>query len=207
MAEIIFLAIIAVIIFFKLNSVLGTRTGHEGKNNPWFEDKSTVEEGLGGLNEDINVINLNENQVTRVNYITTELSAKDNEALEDFKKIDPNFDVFSFLEGACRAFEMVIDAFNKKKLDVLKKLMQNDLYEAFKTNLSSITPNTQLVSFLEVKIESMQLNKKHGFIEVSYLTEQIIDNGPVEEVIDKWTLTKNLANKKDPSWLLIRTDS
>ena len=107
--DIIIFAAIAGFIIYRLRSVLGKRTGFQKDN---IEQKPLKNE--------------ENKQTPRIpSLLDNELKL---EAI--YKKVD-DFDHKQFLDGAKKAFEIIITAFNNGDKKTLKNLVSKDVYSAF----------------------------------------------------------------------------
>ena len=108
--DLIIFAGIAVFLVFRLRNVLGKRTGFE---------KTT--------NNNINVKPTNKEATTND---LPELDEKISKLKTAYEAIN-DFDHKVFLEGAKRAFETIINAFNKGDKKTLKKLVTEGVFNSF----------------------------------------------------------------------------
>src|SRR6056297_3826903 len=121
--QLLVLAGIAIFLILRLKSVLGTRDGFEGpprrsapdtaKPDP-RQDFEVIE---GGPDHDI------------IDHVPEDSAAAT--ALAEMKRIEPDFNVTGFLQGARGAYEMILMAFEQGKLDEVMPFMDRDVYEAF----------------------------------------------------------------------------
>ena len=74
-----------------------------------------------------------------------------------YKKVG-SFDHKIFLEGAKKAFEIIITAFNKGDKKTLKNLVSKDVYAAFETAIDSGSnnPNSQFYSLVIESVEDVK---------------------------------------------------
>ncbi len=93
--DIIIFAVIAAFIIYRLRSVLGKRTGFQKKP----VDQQFVKKQPTHEKEEVKIPQLTENE----------------QKLENVYKKIPSFDHKMFLEGAKKAFEIIITAFNNKR--------------------------------------------------------------------------------------------
>ena len=119
-----------------------------------------------------------------------------------------SFDHKAFLEGAKKAFEIIITAFNKGDKKTLKNLVSKDVYSAFEKAIDSGSnnPNSQFYSLVIDGIEDAKVEGEKITIAVNFISEQIL--GDNEENIvknkDTWIFEK-LENPKVTSWTLVST--
>ena len=184
--DIIIFAVIAVFIIYRLRSVLGKRTGFQQKpNDKRFEKQKTPK-------QDLKIPQLNESE----------------QKLEAVYKKTSSFDHKTFLEGAKKAFEIIITAFNKGDKSALKGLVSKDVFNAFEKaiNEGSNNPNSQFYSLVIDGIEDAKVENGKITISVNFISEQILNNNEDDIVKNKdtWVFEKP-ENSNGPAWTLIST--
>ena len=184
--DIIIFAVIAVFIIYRLRSVLGKRTGFQG--NP----KEQRLEKKESLEQEPKVPQLRENE----------------QKLEVIYKKISSFDHKTFLEGAKKAFEIIITAFNKGDKSTLKNLVSKDVYSAFEKaiNDGSNNPNSNFYSLVIDSIDDAKVENGKIIIAVNFISEQILNNNE-DEIIknkDTWVFEKP-ENSNGPAWTLTST--
>ena len=183
--DIIVFAAIAVFIIYRLRSVLGKRTGFQ---------KTIVTE------------NPEKPKIKEENTIP---SLKENEQKLElvYKKVQ-NFDHKVFLDGAKKAFEIIITAFNNGDKKTLKSLVSKDVYTAFVSAIdsSSNNPNSQFYSLVVDSIEDAKAENGKITISVRFISEQMIDNkeDSIVKNQDVWVFEKPIKSSS-PAWILIST--
>ena len=186
--DLIIFAAIAVFIIYRLRSVLGKRTGFQKNKNQ--QEQEFVKK---------------ENQPHQEKIPQLIESEKKLEIV--YKKAD-YFDHKAFLEGAKKAFEIIITAFNKGDKKTLNNLVSKDVYSAFEKAIDSGSnnPNSQFYSLVVDGIEDAKVEGGKITIAVNFISEQIL--GDNEENIvknkDTWIFEKP-ENSKGPSWTLVST--
>ena len=184
--DIIIFAVIAVFIIYRLRSVLGKRTGFQKNvSQQEFVKKETKP-------QQVKIPQLTENE----------------KKLEVVYMKSNSFDHKVFLEGAKKAFEIIITAFNKGDKKTLNNLVSKDVYTAFETAIDSGSnnPNSQFYSLIVDGIEDAKVEGGKITIAVNFISEQIL--GDNEENIvknkDTWVFEKP-ENSTGPSWTLVST--
>ena len=183
--DIIVFAVIAIFIIYRLRSVLGKRTGFQKK-----------------IVEDVK----EEAQKQSKNKTP---SLKENELkLEIIYGVTDDFDHRVFIEGAKKAFEIIITAFNTGDKKTLKPLVSKDVYDAFVSAIDSNTnnPSAQFYSLVVGGIEDAKVENGKMIISIKFISEQIIDNKE-ESIIknhDVWVFEKPV-NASNPIWILTST--
>ncbi len=186
--DIIIFAAIAGFIIYRLRSVLGKRTGHQ---------KRPVEDKYSKQDED------DKNQTQKIP------SLLDNQLkLENVYKKVTNFDHKQFLEGAKKAFEIIITAFNKGDKKTLKNLVSKDVYSAFEKAIDEKTnnPSAQFYSLIIDRVEEAKVENNVISISLNFISEQMLDQdeGKIVKNKDTWTFEKP-SNSSTPIWILTQT--
>ena len=184
--DIIIFAVIAVFIIYRLRSVLGKRTGFQKNiNQQEFVKKETTP-------DELKVPQLRENE----------------QKLEAVYKKVNSFNHKEFLEGAKKAFEIIITAFNKGDKGTLKNLVSKDVYNAFEgaINSGSNNPNSQFYSLVIDGVEDAKVEGGKISIAVNFTSEQILSDNEDNIVKNKdtWVFEKP-ESSTGPAWLLVST--
>ena len=184
--DIIVFAVIAIFIIYRLRSVLGKRTGYQ-KNlttNQYSEEKKAqIKKNTPQLND-------NEQKLSKI-----------YEVVEDF-------DHKSFLDGAKKAFEIIISAYNQGEKKTLKGLVSKDVFAAFEKAIDNKTnnPNSQFYSLVIEGVEDAKVENNVVKITLRFTSEQFTndDENTVIKKQDLWTFEKK-ADSKSPEWILTST--
>jgi len=184
--DIIIFAVIAVFIIYRLRSVLGKRTGFQKSiNQQEFVKKET--------------------KPTEIKIPQLKESEQKLEAV--YKKVS-SFNHKEFLEGAKKAFEIIITAFNKGDKNTLKNLVSKDVYNAFEgaINSGSNNPNSQFYSLVIDGVEDARVEGGKISIAVNFTSEQILSDNEDSIVKNKdtWVFEKP-ESSTGPAWLLVST--
>lgn len=215
--DLAFLAVIVLLLVFRLRSVLGTRPT-SGEN-----DKTESENKEFSKVVDISEYRTLENTLERENAS----DAFKNEAPETFeglKKIQEAFPLFNlndFMNKAPKAFEYIASSFASGNKKDLKPLLSRDLYAKFEKAIDERESKNETAEFLLVGFKKIQLLKagltgNFAELTVEFETEQtnlikdangnIVAGDPtyIETVVDVWTLRKDMKSA-DPVWILTAT--
>jgi len=184
--DIIIFAVIAVFIIYRLRSVLGKRTGYQKK----IKQQEFVKKETKPQQNKIPQLTENEKKLEIV-----------------YKKVN-SFDHKTFLEGAKKAFEIIITAFNKGDKKTLNGLVSKDVYAAFETAIDSGSnnPNSQFYSLIVDGIEDAKVESGKITIAVNFISEQILSDNE-ENVVknkDTWVFERP-ESSTGPSWTLVST--
>ena len=153
--DIIIFAAIAAFIIYRLRGVLGKRTGFQKKPT----EQQFVKEQPTQKKEEVKIPQLRENE----------------QKLEVVYKKIPTFEHRSFLEGAKKAFEIIITAFNKGDKDTLKNLVSKDVFNAFESaiNKGLNNPTSQFYSLVIDGVDDAKVENGNITIAVNFISEQI----------------------------------
>ena len=222
--DIIILAMAAGFIVLRLRSVLGRRTGHEPPQTPQAGDaygRTTDNRGSDNVVQMPPVARRGRDGAMDIEpaYQGTPLEA----GLVQLKMSDPNFSVARFLEGAAKAFEIIVAAYAKHDTDALKPLLSDEVYAGFASSIQERedrgeAAETELVVLKPPKLESIDVIDGRALVAVRFQSEQVNvirdRNGAViegsrdhvESVTDIWTFARDIGSR-DPNWALIATRS
>ena len=184
--DILIFAAIAGFIIYRLRSVLGKRTGFQ-KNISEPKPQETKKQ------EDVQKIpSLMDNE--------TKLEAV-------YKKVN-NFNHREFLDGAKKAFEIIISSFNNGDKKTLKNLVSKDVYSAFEKAIDEKTnnPESQFYSLIVEGIADAKVENDTISISVNFISEQMLNNdeGSIVKNKDTWTFEKPV-NSSSPIWIFTQT--
>ena len=229
---IIFL-VIAVVIFIRLRSVLGRRTGNE---RPPFDPFSRREVPPAAGPGDDKVITLprrsTEGEPTagrietaaeeRIKTIAPEGSTL-NDGLRAIAAADRSFDPERFIAGARSAYEMIVTAFAEGDRKTLKQLLSREVFDGFVSAIGQRESRQETIEFKFVGIDKAEITEaglKGGTAQVTvrFLSKlisathdkdgKVIDGDPVHvgDVTDIWSFARDVA-ARDPNWKLVATES
>ena len=184
--DIIIFAVIAVFIIYRLRSVLGKRTGYQKKltTNQYSEEKKA-----------------------QIKKNTPQLKDNEQKLLKIYEVVE-DFDHKSFLDGAKKAFEIIISAYNQGEKKTLKGLVSKDVFTAFEKAINNKTnnPNSQFYSLVIDGVEDAKVENNVVKITLRFTSEQFRndDENTVIKKQDFWTFEKK-ADSKSPEWILTST--
>jgi predicted lipid-binding transport protein (Tim44 family) len=211
---ILVLATIAGLILFRLYTVLGRRTGNE---------RPPVDR-LGSLRRDNNqaeattpVLLPGHNQQPGPAPVPESIQS----ALLAIKLANPQFEVDHFLQGARRAYEMIVVAFAQGDRETLRPLLSDDVFTVFDAVITERKARQEkveftFVGFSDAKITAASFSGSTAGITISFVaqfisvtrnTEGLVLQGDpkaVESVTDTWTFERN-TKSADPNWRLVAT--
>ncbi len=195
--DIIFLAMVAGFIFFRLRGVLGRRTGNERTpqerqeerqreqqasqgDEPHAANQSGQEDNVGALPDRGRVQAAPEDNNTKPEEEAA-LWAEDSPVgagLTKIKLADHRFEPAAFTDGARGAYEMIVDAFAKGDRDALRPLLNDQVYENFVGAIEDRedkgeTLETMIVAINAAEIVDAELKDKVAEITIKFVSEMI----------------------------------
>ena len=184
--DIIIFAAIAGFIIYRLRSVLGKRTGFQkdlSQNKPQQDKKTEIKKEIPSL-------------------LDNQLKLQ-----EVYKKV-ADFDHKQFIEGAKKAFEILITSFNNGDKKNLKNLVSKDVYTAFEKAIDEKQndPSSQFYSLIVESIADAKVDSNTISISINFISEQMLgdDEGKIVKNKDTWTFEKPI-NSSSPIWILTQT--
>jgi predicted lipid-binding transport protein (Tim44 family) len=223
--SIVFL-VIAVVIFMRLGSVLGRRTGNEPSP---FDPR--VKRPATARNDNVVALPPRERGAAQPPPAADlEPLARHaapgtplHEALVAIAKASSGFDPDHFLSGAKAAYEMIVAAYAEGDRATLKNLLAPDVYEGFVAAIAERErkhhrAETTFVGIEEAKITAAEFDGRAARITVRFVTEMISatrdkdgavvegDASEVQTIRDSWTFARDAASR-DPNWKLVATEA
>jgi predicted lipid-binding transport protein (Tim44 family) len=214
-------AALAVFVIWKLRSVLGTRSDRDSaepsrfqplgapSRNPQFEPRPA---GAAASAENAD----------RWRGIA-EKGGKAWNGLEAIAAADPGFSGPTFIEGARKAYEMVVHAFAGGDRDTLRRLLSDEVYNNFLAEINSReargeTMESALVSIDQASVEDARALPRSNSITVRFSSKLItarknkdgaVIEGDLERaatIVDLWTFSRD-PGSRDPNWKLVATEA
>jgi len=219
---------IAVVLLFKLRSVLGTRTGNERRYDPVQREQQPE------LRRDDNVIHIpgrepvknDSDSATEDGAPIWQGYAEPGSALagglEKIAAADPGFSPRSFLEGARIAYEMVVQAFAEGDKKALKPLLSREVFDGFSGAIdirqkNGETLESKFVGIDNSEIVAAELAGRKASVTVRFIADlisatrnragEVIDGDAVKvrQITDVWTFERDVSSR-DPNWRLVSTE-
>lgn len=209
--DVIFLTILVVFIASRLYGAFGS---HGSEKNIRVIIKPIDGKTEKKVMEDLTQI-LNENKRAESNFFDIVENKKGNlPPIADFNKD-------KFLQGACRVFEMILQAFSSGNIENIKGLVSKKIWDAFNKVIdfrkkNKITSEVDFICFKKSEIKDIKMLKNSIKIIVEFESEQINilrnadgqviegDENFVQSITDIWTFER-LLNAKNKNWTLVST--
>ena len=216
------LLIIVMLIGWRLRSVLGTRNDDE---------KPSRRTDAYRLNRDAYE---NPPEQAKSSALAQEAMGSDEAATESateslrigrglafFNDIDPHFDEAGFLDGAARAYEMILTAFANDDLTDVRGFLSDDVAAGFEEAIAArqaagqkletriLRLDRPALDDAEVKGDKVRLDVRlrAEIISASYLADSVLDEDnlpPPTTSLDIWSF-EGTHNSANPNWQLVAT--
>ena len=227
---IIFLAL-AVVIFLRLRSVLGQRTGRE---RPPYDPYSARDAVRPSTNDNVVALPARGGEIPARNAdqgepaadrwkgITEEGSAV-AAGLDAILSEDKAFDAKSFIIGARAAYETIVTAYAEGDRRNLKNLLSREVFDGFDAAIRERETKgerveTRFVSIDKSDLTGAEMRGRTAQVTIRFVSQLIsstrdrngavIDGNPekVTEVTDVWTFARDVTSR-DPNWKLVATEA
>jgi predicted lipid-binding transport protein (Tim44 family) len=229
-------ATIAVVIFVKLRSVLGQRTGRERPPYDPYSARDTVRPSTNDrASTNDNVVALPGRAAEPVQRPVeaavpadrwsgiAELGSPVAAGLDAIAREDKSFDGKHFVAGARAAYEMIVTAYAEGDRRTLKNLLSRDVYDGFEAAIreretKGETAESRFVSIDKSDITDAELRGRTAQITIRFVSQlvsvtrdregAVIEGSPekVTDVTDVWTFARDLSSR-DPNWKLVATEA
>jgi predicted lipid-binding transport protein (Tim44 family) len=209
--DIVLIGMVALFLALRLWSVLGRRTGFERPAPPETLKGKIIEgeaEPAPPPPAHRRLIPPHESETGQV--------------LRAMQRLDPRFDPAAFLEGAERAFRLIVGAFAAGDRRALAPLLGPVPMAAFEQAIAAReaageTAVAEIKGFVETEILRASLTGSLARVTVRFVSDQInftrARNGQVThgteavtEITDIWTFERDLATG-DPTWRLVAVEA
>ena len=206
---------IAVFIINRLRNSLGKKTGNESDIAQKFSQKPSK---FTESNPDKETEKAKKYPTDSKNIILHENNSI-NEKLNRVVRLDPNFTVENFVDGAKKAFEYILVKYSEDDDKSLKPLLANEVFNNFSDQIEQRQSKKQKLGITILKIEDPEIidvnieKNKLCFIKLEFKSQQvqitkdsknlIIDGNDnlILNIKELWTFSKELKNK-NPNWVL-----
>ncbi len=223
---------IALVVFWRLRSVLGSRTGNERPPlDPYaparkpdvasekapgtvlrFPKDQTAEPAGAGVEPPLPVW---------MGYAPEGSTLA--LAIARLAEADSNFTPKSFIDGAKLAYEMIVEGFARGDKAALKELLSKDVSDSFATVIDARaaagqTVESRFVGIDKAELMAIDLAGKRASVTMKFVSEiisvtrakddSVVEGDPKEirEITDVWTFERDISSR-DPNWKLAATQA
>ncbi len=230
MLEILFFAIVAAFLGWRLYSVLGRRTGHEKPFDPFrtkeTEAPATLPEREGNIRRLPDAAarpDRTDRERRKMEAAIGAVQGDVRRGLDAIRGADPKFDPVDFKVGARVELLKIVSPFAQCDTKALRPLLNDQVYGNFagaieERNRNKQRHETTLVGILSADIVGAELKGDEAQVTVKFVSQQInvtkdqegriIDGDPSEvaNITDIWTFARPVKSR-DPNWVLVATES
>lgn len=223
MLDIILFAVIAVVLLWRLRSVLGERA--EGDPPPisiQFKIEKIPDDGddaQHGAPSPFSGAPMTPeswgNMLPNFDWVET---ATAHHQMAPFFAVDPSFHPAEFLPRARSAFSMVVDALARGDKNFLQFMLAPDLYTAFAATIDDRAARgehhtVKIDNIRKAVISRAALDGTRATLTVDFVADQtvtrsvgnVVDTPRRDTTHDRWCFERDLASR-EPVWVITRTE-
>jgi predicted lipid-binding transport protein (Tim44 family) len=229
--------VLAVVIFLKLRSVLGRRTGHEqGRFEQYKAQQQARQQAREAATDKVVTLPRRDREEDARpaeqevqadgEQRAREYAAGNDEigkALVDLVRADPNFEPADFVQGAKAAYEIIVTAFAEGNRKTLKDLLSPDVYDGFSRAITEREGRGEQMdqSFVGIKaVDLVEAEVKGGIAQltVKFVSELIsatrdragvVINGDPKRIREVTDIWTFAREvmSRNPNWKLVATQA
>ena len=218
MLELLALMALAGFVLYRLKSVIGTRTGHEGPPDFARRQQQQADAPAGP-------VAVPDPEPYDDDDADEHVPAGSEEPLDKIRAIEPGFDLRDFAQGARGAYEMILMAYEEGDRSTLQSLLAPDVFKAFESGIEAreeqgLRVEARFIGVREAEVEEIAFEDGSNIADISirFVGElitavrdqenRIVEGDPneIRRQSDVWTFSREMGSS-DPNWLLTGTGS
>jgi len=208
--DLVLFGMIAGFLVLRLRSILGRRTGYERPPAQPYQPPGAPPPGP--------VIEGHAEPLPASTRAVPDPGSPLGQMLSRMKGVDRGFDAGSFLDGADKAFHLIVTAFATSDRPRLRGLVSDDVYRAFDQAIAAReqarhTQTSEIKDIPSATIEEADLRGTVAQVTVRFVSDQVsltkdasgqpvAGTDAVTEITDIWTFERDLSSQ-DPTWRLV----
>lgn len=217
MIELLVLFALAVVVLYRLKTVIGTRTGHEAP--PEFLRRQ--QEARPDEHE-------RAQPVADIRPVPDEDDFRDTPessraSVKAIRGLEPDFSTAEFLTGARAAYEMILMAYDQGDRDTLRNLLAPDVFNAFEEGIKEreaegLRIESRFIGVRDARAEEISFDPESRIADITirFVSEvisavhdaenRVVEGDPneIRRQTDHWTFSREMGST-DPNWLLTGT--
>lgn len=227
---------IAIVVLFRLRSVLGTRTGNERSPVDRQREAAAKAASKSTPKADDTVVPMrprpaeapredNERRTRKLEAEIEQFAHGDSAIATGLRAIaeaDVNFTPKSFIEGGKAAYEMIVTAFAEGDRGTLRNLLEKDVFEGFEKAIKDREAAGHKIDFTfvglpKVEITDAELDKRNALVTIHFDAEVVqatrdrdgnLIEGNADQVqtISDEWTFARNTKSRDPNWKLVATN-
>lgn len=214
--DLILFGMIAAFLVLRLRSILGRRTGFERPPVP------PMPHGAAPAGQGPMIEGRAEPATAPSNRPVPDPNTALGQTLARIHATDASFDPARFLDGAEKAFRIIVAAFAHGDRTALQALLSEDTNHAFESVIAAReaaghSQVSEVRGMEKVAIEEAELRGSVASVSVRFVSDQVsltrdkdghvvAGTDAVTEITDLWTFERDLATR-DPTWRLVAARS
>lgn len=221
--SLIVFAVLAVFVIWKLRSVLGMRVDRESRPPARFAPRrpapAAVAPAPGAA--PVSEAPAPPSGAERWEGVAEKGVASAWSGLDAVAASDPHFDGKAFLNGARRAYELIVTAFAKGNRETLKPLLSQDVFNGFSAEIArreqqGETMETAVVAIDAATVDAARVSAGRNEVTVRFVARlmsvrrdragETIDGEQTRKVVERWTFARD-PKANDPNWKLVATQA
>ena len=224
--DILIFAAIAAFLIYRLNSVLGTKSGSERQRpNPFTPAEQKSVKPLDSTIVPPQVLSpqpaLSAATMEQIIDATANRDGRIEQGINEIRSADAYFEVTSFVEGARYAFEIIVTAYARGDLPAIQPLVSSKMFADFTAGVKARDALGHKAELTIHRVKNARITDAHLGGAMSYVTVdfeveetsvtkdsagQVVDGNAdsIFTIRDIWTFTRD-TRTTDPNWILIET--
>lgn len=211
--DIVFLVIVAVVIIWRLFSIIGQDLGG---NKDAFKNMSSMAD-----TQEKPTPKNPEKTIPNPRDIPPQETLANQDIITRIQRVEPNFDAPHFINGAKICFANTLNAFADGNKQALQDLLAPETYHVFADVLDAREAKgerciSEVVGFIKIEILDMTVNGDMLEVEVDFTTDQITATYDSEDRViaghpsdivrlqDDWVFVRKIGDKA-PQWYVKET--
>lgn len=212
--DLVLFGMIAAFLVLRLRGILGKRTGYEHPPQPYVPPEGAARGPIiEGRAEPV---------TAPTSRVLPDPASPAGQALLQMQSVDRSFVPGGFLDGAEKAFRMIVTAFAAGDRATLRNLLSGETLAAFEAAIAGRESaghqqRSEIRAIPSATVETAALNGTIATVTVRFVSDQIsltVDanqhpvagTDAVTEITDLWSFERDLS-KPDPIWRLISARS
>ena len=213
--EILFFAVVALVVLARLYQVLGQ---NRGAPPPFINNNQNNQADTFNLQKDnsLETKEINPSLIPPMGedrpYVAPNFSQYGDLApvILKIRESDNSFDPKVFLNNASAAYEAIITAYSKGDEAALKPLLSDTVFTAYQSAMAGRKEAglglIEIIRLLTPELQNISLNGKIAAIEVLFQSTLTESNAKPRAIKEIWTFERDLSSK-NPIWKLIEVEA
>jgi predicted lipid-binding transport protein (Tim44 family) len=206
MLELLFFAVVAVVVLGRLYQVLGRKTGAEPpppgqrgmQKAPAGPARRDMADDGPMLDDEAEARPAPAPEVSNVPGVATLQAA------------DPSFSPSGFMAGARMAYEMIVTAYAAGDRDQLRTLLNPTVFEAYDQAITARAASgeaaPELVRLISADLAVAEIDGRMAEVTVAYRAELAHGVNGIRVTNERWTFEREIGSR-DPNWRLSAVDA